>query len=116
MTITLTREQKVELDKKGYSIEPLPELTAQSKITMYRRGELPDEIIEMSNLPSDPMSLRSYLSRGFTIRPEDLTLRVKQHPENKEGFTCETCGKLLQTKLALAGHLRSHQKTNKKEK
>lgn len=113
MTITLTKEQVRELEKKGYATEPLPNLTNQAKLTYYRKGESVDEIIAMPNLPADPVHMRSYLSRGFVIRPEDLTLQAKQKPENKEGFTCETCGKLLQTKLALSGHLRSHQKTNK---
>ena len=28
--------------------------------------------------------------------------------ENREGFQCDVCGKMLKTKLALVGHKRSH--------
>lgn len=98
MAIKLDKEQQNALRSMGYSITELPSLKPAPKITLYKRDEQ-GLIIEAPNLPADPFSIKRYLSRGFRYRPEDF---------EPQGFTCNTCGKQLKTKLALSGHMRSH--------
>ena len=88
----MNREQQVIARGFGYEIKSLPQLTAQPRITYY------DKKGEAVVLPADPYSMRHYLAKGFTLTP----------PESSSKFVCDTCGKEVSTKLALAGHKRSH--------
>ena len=50
------------------------------------------------------------------VRVMEREAKVVPVPEEPEvakfldGFTCPTCGKVVKSKLALAGHMRSHKK------
>jgi len=83
----------------GYSIEELKGLKTVPKMTYYNR-----EGVRMEGLPSDAYHMTRYLKRGFTLAPPK-----DSEPQGEPvGFTCETCGKVVSTRLALAGHKRSH--------
>lgn len=83
----------------GYSVEILKGLKTVPKMTYYKpNGDA------LPGLPSDPYHLEKYLKRGFTLTPP----QTKPQEGEPVGFPCETCGKVLKTKLALAGHRRSH--------
>jgi len=81
----------------------------QSRMTFYRKGELPSEIIEM-NLPADPKFMEKYFARGFVLDPNQLKGKAHSVEQSQEGFTCEECGKTFPKRIALTGHMRSHKK------
>jgi len=95
-----TQERKLEL--LGFSVETIKGMKTIPRVTMYT----PDGR-KMDNLPADPYHLPRYMKRGFTVNPPS----TKPQMESPDGFPCETCGKVLSTKLALAGHSRSHKET-----
>ena len=86
----------------GFTIEELPGKVIP-KMTYYRLEN--NKVVELPNLPADPYHMERYLRRGFTLERPPLT---KPQFESPSGFSCETCGKVLSTRLALAGHSRSH--------
>ena len=89
----------------GYSVEELPGKTLP-KMTYYKSEN--GQEVALPNLPADPYHMSRYLKRGFTLKPSsELPLTEPQKGEST-GFPCETCGKVLSTRLALAGHSRSH--------
>ncbi len=98
----------------GYSIEELPGRTVP-KATYYKVEN--GQIVSLPNLPADPYHMSRYLRRGFTLQPPMTSGPLPTESQQGEsiGFPCETCGKVLSTRLALAGHSRSH-KTNLEEK
>lgn len=91
----------------GYAVEELPGKPLP-KMTYYKieRGE----VVAMPGLPADPHNMERYLKRGFTLTLPKMRSELPQPlPEGEPvGFTCETCGKVLSTRLALVGHSRSH--------
>ena len=90
----MDREQQVIARGFGYEIKFLPQLTAQPRLTYYdKKG---DAVV----LPADPYSMRHYLAKGFTLIPPESN--------SPDKFVCDVCGKEVSTKLALAGHKRSH--------
>ncbi len=91
----------------GYAVEELPGKTIP-KMTYYK-SENGQEVI-LPNLPADPYHMSRYLKRGFTLEPSKVSEPplTKPQQEKSTGFPCETCGKVLSTRLALAGHSRSH--------
>ena len=95
----MNREQIKVLESAGIVWGEVEGLEEQPRATYYKpNGEA------LPNLPSDVYSLPRYLARGFTLKPP--VQAPPALPENK----CETCGKVVSTKLALAGHMRSHEK------
>jgi len=83
------------------------QLKQQRKATYYRIVK--GEVEELPNLPADPVFMARYLAKGFTLtRP---TAKPQTVTQVQEGFTCEVCGKTVSSKLALAGHKRSHKNT-----
>ena len=89
----------------GYSIEELPGKTIP-KTTYYKVDK--GVVIPMPNLPADPHNIARYLKRGFTLDIPKVEPPPTEPESEPVGFTCETCGKVVSTKLALAGHKRSH--------
>jgi len=78
------------LERQGFHWETI-QTRKQPKMTFYRPdGEA------LPNLPADANSIAKYLERGLSLVPPPKT------------FTCETCGKSFDTRIALAGHSRSH--------
>lgn len=63
----------------NYGISVLPGLVEQPKATYYRWDANMQTVIPMPDLPSDPASLKSYLSRGFGITAESV--KPKENPE-----------------------------------
>lgn len=94
------RVQAEIIRKAGYAWEWVT--TYEPKATYYKLVQ--GEVVACPNLPADTDSLRKYLSRGFVLDKTQLENKVGQ----AGGFPCPTCGKVLKTKLALAGHMRSH--------
>ncbi len=90
----------------------LIELSPQPKATFYTRDRVTGEVVEMKDLPSDPYSLHHYLSKGFKLNKNDLEPQARKGKGagvEPVGFTCEVCGKVVSSALALAGHKRTHQ-------
>ncbi len=82
----------------GFSVEEMENLKKIPRITLYNKEGVP-----FHNTLADPYHLERYLKRGFNIKPP-----LTETQGEAEGFKCETCGKVLKTRLALAGHNRSH--------
>jgi len=103
----MDKGQKTTMGLFGYMVEELPGKTIP-KMTYYK---LENGIqVVLPNLPADPYHMSRYLKRGFTLEPQKVSEPPLTEPQQGEsvGFPCETCGKVLSTKLALAGHSRSH--------
>ena len=105
--------QERSLKTFGFSLEEIENVKKVPKVTLYnKQGEA------LHNLPADLYHMERYLKRGFTIKPPltEPQVEVKVEPQGEiQGFQCETCGKVLQTRLALAGHSRSHKKGKRGE-
>jgi len=97
----MDKAQQQVLEERGIIWQELSKgFAKQPKLTYYKSsGEA------MPNLPADADSMRRYLARGFTLSPQPAVETLSQ-------FTCETCGKVFEKKIALVGHLRSHKKIN----
>lgn len=96
----MDKKQIATMSAFGYSIEELKGLKVTPRMTFYNREGNPIE-----GLPADSYHMARYLKRGFTLTPPS----PKTEPQGEPiGFTCETCGKVVSTRLALAGHKRSH--------
>ena len=103
----MDKEQVRTMKLFGYSVEELPGRTLPK--TTYFKVEN-GQMVELPNLPADPYHMARYLKRGFTLEPPKVSEPPLTEPQKGEssGFPCETCGKVLSTRLALAGHSRSH--------
>ncbi len=105
----MDRSQLTTLKLFGFVVEELPGKRIP-KMTYYKSEN--GQEIRLPNLPADSYHMSRYLKRGFRLEP----MKVSEPPhtelqiESPVGFSCETCGKVLSTRLALAGHSRSHKK------
>ena len=94
----MDREQVRILQANGFMFAAVPGLHPQPRAKYYSVDKNDEHVVE-HNLPADPYSLEHYLKRGFTLtRPTE--------PQAK--FACETCGKVVSSRIALIGHKRSH--------
>ena len=90
----------------GYAIEELPSRTIP-KTTYYKVEN--GSVVTLHGLPADPYHMQRYLKRGFTLEVPKLEPPLTEPQiESPVGFSCEACDKVLSTRLALAGHSRSH--------
>lgn len=100
----MDKNQVKVLEKMGYSFAGVPGLTGPKKTTYYSRNKITGEMVKHF-LPCDPYSLEHYLRKGFVT---DKSLLEPQTIEQSGEFVCEVCGKRFTTRIALAGHSRSH--------
>jgi len=81
-------EQKLEIKQE---ISPVPEIHYKDGTLPEVPSQEPEVIVHDTNYPSDINT-------------------VKDIPSEADSFMCPECSKILKTKLALAGHSRSHKK------
>jgi len=101
----MDKGQLTTLKLFGFTVEELPGKKIP-KMTYYK-SENGQEVI-LPNLPADPYHMAKYLKRGFRLEPTKEPPLTEPQKGESDGFPCETCGKVLSTQLALAGHFRSH--------
>lgn len=108
----MDKEQQKVLESFGITWKELgSSLQRQPKLTYYKPDGEP-----LPNLPADPIFLKRYLDRGFSLTPPcEWPPKVKREtleaiaPKNGT-FVCAECGKSFEYKVALAGHQRTHKK------
>ena len=97
-------EQKEIVKKAGFIVSP--DFYTRPRATYYG-WDAQGKVKVMPNLPIDGASLKFYLQKGYVLDSKDLKPQSVVL-STQEGFTCQDCGKVLSTKLALAGHSRTH--------
>uniref|UniRef100_A0A6M3XP75 Uncharacterized protein n=1 Tax=viral metagenome TaxID=1070528 RepID=A0A6M3XP75_9ZZZZ len=68
----MDREQMEIFNTMGGMIRPMKDLKKQNKMTFYK--VLNGEVIEMPDLPSDPIFMRRYLDRGYTLEKPKVAM------------------------------------------
>jgi len=92
------KELQQELKAQGFVIRDLG--LWPPKATYYKASGEP-----MPNLPADPLSMRSYMRRGFSLVPPIIP--------SSGGLKCESCGFEAKSELGLASHMRKHKRESK---
>jgi hypothetical protein len=91
-----------KFENGAYETEDKTIIDAMLKEAMCGIDYAPVKIDTQSTIPTPELASPSPSNYAWAKTPEAT-------PQGNPGFVCEICGKTCKTKLALAGHMRSHQ-------